>query len=53
MRVQPDLLLFFTDGYGTAPANRPPYPVMWVLTSDGKEPAPWGRITHFKKGEKR
>ena len=49
MREQPDLLLFFTDGYGTAPECRPPYPVMWVLTSDGKQPVPWGRVTHFKK----
>ena len=49
MREQPDLLLFFTDGYGTAPERRPPYPVMWVLTSDGDVPAEWGRVTHFKK----
>jgi predicted metal-dependent peptidase len=49
MRVQPDLLLFFTDGYGTAPSRRPPYPVMWVLTGDGVEPASWGRVAHFKR----
>ena len=51
MRVQPDLLLFFTDGYGDAPKQRPAYPVMWVLTSDGRQPAEWGRATHFKKEE--
>ncbi len=50
MREQPDLLLFFTDGFGTAPAQRPPYPVMWVLTRDGGVPAEWGRVTRFKKG---
>ena len=48
MHEQPDLLLFFTDGYGTAPQLRPAYPVMWVLTSDGNPPAKWGRVTHFK-----
>ena len=51
MLVQPDLLLFFTDGYGKAPKQRPAYPVMWVLTTDGKQPAEWGRVTHFKNEE--
>ena len=45
--LNPDLLLFFTDGYGDAPANPPPYPVMWVLTNDSCTPAPWGRVAHF------
>ena len=49
MREQPDLLLFFTDGYGTAPGQRPAYPVMWVLTRDGIRPADWGRVVYFKK----
>ena len=48
MHEQPDLLLFFTDGYGTAPKRHPAYPVMWVLTSDGVTPAEWGRVAHFK-----
>lgn len=47
--LKPDLLLFFTDGYGDAPANPPPYPVMWILTNNSRTPAPWGRITHFVK----
>ncbi len=51
MRVQPDLLLFFTDGGGTAPERRPAYPVMWVLTHDGSEPAEWGSVAHFKKDD--
>jgi predicted metal-dependent peptidase len=45
--LKPDLLLFFTDGYGDAPVNPPPYPMMWVLTTDSRTPAPWGRVTHF------
>jgi predicted metal-dependent peptidase len=53
MRIQPDLLLFFTDGFGNAPKQPPAYPVMWVLTHDGKQPAPWGRVVHFKSDEKR
>ena len=47
--LKPDLLLFFTDGYGDAPANPPPYPVMWILTNNSRTPAPWGRITYFVK----
>ena len=50
MREQPDLLLFFTDGCGTAPEQRPAYPVMWVLTNDSRQPADWGRVLHFKDG---
>ena len=53
MHVQPDLLVFFTDGYGDAPKQRPAYPVMWVLTSDGRQPAEWGRVTRFKKEERK
>lgn len=52
-RQMPDQLIFFTDGYGEAPSQPPPYPVMWVLTSDGKIPARWGRSIHFKKAKEK
>ena len=45
--LEPDLLVFFTDGYGDAPRQAPPYPVLWVLTSNGKPPAPWGAVARF------
>ena len=48
---RPDLLLFFTDGCGDAPKQRPDYPVMWILTKDGITPCDWGRVTHFKSEE--
>ncbi|MBQ7651711.1 MAG: hypothetical protein IJS15_12175 [Victivallales bacterium] len=48
MHEKPDLLLFFTDGYGTAPDKQPDYPVMWLLTKDGKSPSGWGRVAFFK-----
>ena len=48
LREPPDLLLFFTDGVGTAPVQPPPYPVMWLLTHDGQKPAPWGRVVRFR-----
>ena len=45
--LKPDLLLFFTDGYGDAPKSQPSYPVMWILTNDGHNPATWGRTAYF------
>ena len=53
MREKPDLLLYFTDGCGTAPERQPAYPVMWVLTDNGTAPCHWGRVTHFKQTEER
>jgi predicted metal-dependent peptidase len=49
MKEKPDLLIYFTDGFGPAPEKAPAYPVMWVLTQEGKRPADWGRVAHFKK----
>jgi len=40
--VEPKLLIYLTDGFGNAPKKPPKYPVLWVLTSDGKPPADWG-----------
>ena len=45
--LKPDLLLFFTDGHGDAPQNKPSYPVMWILTDDGHNPVNWGRTAYF------
>ena len=44
--LDPNLLVFFTDGYGDCPDRPPHYPVMWLLTRDGKE-QPWGRNVKF------
>ncbi len=41
--IEPSCLIYITDGCGPAPDNPPPYPVLWVLTSDGANPAEWGR----------
>ena len=37
----PDLLLYFTDGLGTFPAQAPYYPVLWLIK--GKAKVPWGQ----------
>lgn len=46
--LDPSLLVYFTDGFGDAPVRAPDYPVMWMLTRDGKSPAPWGTSVVFK-----
>jgi hypothetical protein len=43
-RHQPDLITYFTDGYGHAPVTAPRIPVIWCLTPGGERPAPWGRV---------
>ena len=40
--LEPSCVIYITDGYGPAPDNPPPYPVLWLLTSDGAKPAKWG-----------
>lgn len=40
----PDGLIYFTDLYGSAPAEKPDYPVLWVAVTE--KPHPWGeRVT--------
>ena len=41
-RIRPDVLVFFTDGEGKCPKDRPNYPVLWLLTETGESPVPWG-----------
>ncbi len=40
--LDPSCFIYITDGCGPAPDNPPPYPVLWILTSDGEKPASWG-----------
>ena len=46
--LHPDILIYLTDGYGDAPEKAPKFPVLWVLTNDGEEPALWGKKIKFK-----
>ena len=47
--LDPNLLIFFTDGYGDYPDRAPAYPVMWLLTKDGKCDVDWGMQVKFKE----
>lgn len=42
--LQPNCFIYLTDGYGPAPSQPPNYPVLWVLTKGGKQPAEWGSV---------
>jgi predicted metal-dependent peptidase len=42
--VKPDVVVYFTDGYGPAPAQAPRIPVVWCLAPEGTPPALWGRV---------
>lgn len=42
-----NLLIYFTDGCGDIP-EKPPYPVMWVITPHGKNVIPWGYEAQLK-----
>jgi predicted metal-dependent peptidase len=40
--VQPQILVFLTDLYGTLPDHPPPHPVLWAST--GSQHAPFGQV---------
>ena len=41
---RPDVLVYFTDGFGPAPEKNPGVPVIWCLTEEGQRPAKWGSV---------
>ena len=47
-KLRPQIMIYLTDGYGPAPDKSSEFPVLWVLTHDGKKPAPWGRAIKLK-----
>ncbi len=52
--IQPELLIYLTDCYGSFPEKQPPYPVLWACTAqDGMQGVPWGQkvLIPNEKGE--
>jgi predicted metal-dependent peptidase len=39
-----DTLIYLTDGYGDFPEKSPTYPVLWIMTKNGKGEAPFGEV---------
>ena len=48
-QLTPNVLIFFTDGYAECPKEKPPYPVLWMLTNGGAVPAPWGQAIYYEE----
>lgn len=44
---KPDVLIYFTDGNGKPPTDRPNLPVIWCLTSAGEKPTDWGHVVRM------
>ncbi len=54
-RYKPDLLVYFTDGYGPAPQSPPPgLQILWVLTGDRPNiPARYGKVVCMRPRHRR
>jgi predicted metal-dependent peptidase len=39
----PSALVFLTDGYASEP-SQPDFPVLWAISDQGQQPAPWGEL---------
>ena len=55
-RMYPELpkaILIFTDGYARWPVeqNSMDVPVLWLISEDGKDDVPWGRVVKLRKQE--
>ena len=47
-KISPKVLLYYTDGDGSYPENKPQYPVIWLMTSNSTIP-PWGKIIKLEE----
>ena len=47
--IRPQVFIYLTDGCGNAPETPPLFPVLWVLTKDGKRPVKWGKCIRLKQ----
>lgn len=54
LNMQPELLIYLTDAWGSFPEKQPSYPVLWCVTSEsGMDYIPWGQkvLLPNEKGE--
>lgn len=45
--IEPDALIYLTDGYGGFPKEKPNYPVLWGDITGSAGHYPWGDIVHL------
>ena len=43
-QIQPDGLLYFTDGYGPVPKLKSRMPLLWIIASQRMEEGPWDSL---------
>jgi len=49
--INPDIIVYSTDGYGSAPDKQPKnVAVIWLITDRGKPPAKWGKVVKVEEG---
>lgn len=49
-RIEPRVLIYATDGYGSCDVKRPSYPVLWVVIGGDREfKPPFGEVVHVKE----
>ena len=50
-KPKPSIIIYATDGYGTAPAEAPKgVEVVWLLVGRATVPAPWGKVVEIPAG---
>lgn len=47
----PDVLVYFTDGYGEFPEKEPGIPVCWIMPDDGEASVPFGQVIQLDAQE--
>ena len=43
-----DALIYLTDGFGSFPDKRPPYPVLWIMTEHSQPEVPFGDVIRMQ-----
>lgn len=46
-QLTPDVLVYFTDMYGTFPSKPPSYPVIWASITENIKTAPFGEVIYI------
>ncbi len=49
--LKPEVVIYFTDGFGPAPEVPPPWPLVWCLVPGGEPPAEYGRVIRMDGSE--
>lgn len=50
--IEPDGMIYVTDGYGPFPPQAPEYPVIWAdITGPGKISYPWGDVINIPRDD--